>query len=710
MEKLNIFSKTSNFNDMKMNQTDYNTNTYEQKIKEGIPFFKTFDRGMNYPNLIDPFQILEESKSNINLKDPFLSNINMSDIEVKKMFEREMNPYLLLMKKELKMMIDQFKKKIEDKANLFDEIEVLKNELEMNKKNNEINFSNLENKLLNINDTINSHNNKLNHIQNNLDQINQYNIELNKKNNELYENLNKLQRNNNADIANNNNIYKEITTVVENITGAKLGQLEKNIELIKDENTSIKSDISKNVIKLDLLTSENDKKNKILRETELTFQKINNQINAINQNSSKNLKIIENFDLKNNELNQKLKLINDTISNINERINALDIEMNSNLSLINSNTQKIMSNQSNINSLRNEEQILNNNFIELNLKVESQAEKISKYNNLLNDTINHNNNSLYKDLTGQLAKMKDLLESIRDNYDSELSKIKNDLQQFEIILKNNPFLNLNDTERLSTLFKKEQLQANMAFKEDIKNLVEEMKKVKMDRQNFKTIESNFKKLSGKLEGQNNEINSIADSLKLNTSIVKDLSERFNKIKKELNSNKNKNEGISTNEGMFMSELRANEIDKMKKNIKSHKDDIEGIKIDVKLLNEKTIPEIYNYINKIVKEHEFKIDKFAYENKSDAKKSEKSYGIKPKNLGKEKNIYDLAEEIEKEGIKKINNNILEKSLNNSNKINESIQNSNFVEKDDSFINKIIKDGQQSNNNNNKLEDFDSNFDS
>ena len=102
MSNLNIY------NDFNSNRLGFNSssNYYEQKVKEGIPIFQEMNgSGTLRNNYVDPFKLLENGK-NYNFSSRgeiggdnslFGSNVNMTDIETRKIFEREMNPYLAQM-------------------------------------------------------------------------------------------------------------------------------------------------------------------------------------------------------------------------------------------------------------------------------------------------------------------------------------------------------------------------------------------------------------------------------------------------------------------------------------------------------------------------------------------------------------------------------------------------------------------------------------
>ena len=95
--------------------------------------------------------------------------------------------------------------------------------------------------------------------------------------------------------------------------------------------------------------------------------------------------------------------------------------------------------------MKNENNMLDTKITGLDLKLESQEEKIDKNKSELNDSFSRTSNSYYKDLITKINKSKDSLEDMTNNYDMEISKLK---EEIDLIKKNNHFLNGNKKERL----------------------------------------------------------------------------------------------------------------------------------------------------------------------------------------------------------------------------------------------------------------------
>ena len=354
------------------NNLGYNLspNYYENKVKEGIPIFQEINGSslQSNQNYVDPFKLLENSKNKNFLKSNpnggfgngagiLDTNINTTDIETRKILEREMEPYLMQMKNELNAMMEKFRNEIDEKTNISEELSSIKEQELKNKKDNEINFSNLEQKILDIKNIINIQDKKINDFQNNFNQLNRLNQAINKKADDLFINLNDLEKIKNKILsldASNDNIYKDIISNVEKIVNIRIDQLEKNIDLIKEDNNIIKNDLSQYNIKLEYLNSEDDKKNKIINNIDTNFINLSNQIKNINLNNNKNLNLINNLEIKNNDVQQKLKEINYQISTTNDNLNSTLIDIKGQKELINSNNQKLSDINSTINILKNE--------------------------------------------------------------------------------------------------------------------------------------------------------------------------------------------------------------------------------------------------------------------------------------------------------------------------------------------------------------------
>ena len=584
----------SDFNNL--SNSHFSNNYYSSKVKEGIPIFQEENGGNLYNNYIDPFKLLETQKNNTIFNPGF--NNNISNTQTRNIMEREMNPYLMQMKNELNLIIEKFRKEMNEKNNYLNEIGEIKEELIKIKQNTEDNYLNMEQKILNINDILNNQENKLNNLQSEIFQLNH----MNKKNDDYFlKNEIENMKNKVINIDNTNDKYlKEMTQNLEKIIDYKFDNMNKNIIFIKEENNAIKNDIIQNNIKIEMINSENEKKNERINDINSEFNNISNQINKIMINNNKTMNMINTLEINNSEYQQKIRNLNEKINSLNENFQEVNIESKNqkeNINLISKNISEI---ENNLNILENERTSLNNKIMELNIKLEYQEEKITKNNNIINNTQNENNNILYKDMSSQISKSKKIIDDMREKYDKEISELKNNINQFDNILKNNPFFNMNETERISILFKKEQVKFNETFREQLKLLNEEIKKMKnvsgFDKSNLEIINKNFKK-------HTNDINMLEQSLKSWTQIAQILTKNYEKIKKDkFSDDKSSNNNINFTGANF-----EDNLNKIQKYINKNKNDINNLQLDIKEINEKTVPEIYKYINEQFKLNENVLD-------------------------------------------------------------------------------------------------------
>ena len=701
-------------------------NSYSSRVKEGIPIFQEANGGNNfYNNYVDPFKMLENS-NNINNFGINNLNMNISDVQTRKLFEKEMNPYLLHMKNELNLIIEKFRKEMSNKSQYFNEMSEIKQELIKSKQNSENNYLNIEQKILNINDVLNTQEKKMNNLQNELFQINH----MNKKDDDIFL-KNDIENIKNRVIimeTNNDKYLQEKTQNLEKIINYNLDKMNRNIDFLKEEINSIKGNLSQNNLKIEMMSSENNKKTERLNDFDSEFNNISNQINKIMINNNKILNSINVLEINGNEIQQKMKNINEKISVVNENIDMVNQESKSQKENIFSNKKYLSELESNLNLLQNEKNSINNKIIELNIKLENQEEKLSKNNNIINNSQFENNNMFYKDMTSQVTKVKKIMDDMQEKYDKEVSELKNNLNQFDIILKNNPFFNMNETERISILFKKEQVKFNDTFREQLKLLNEELKKIKntsqFDKNNLEIINKNFKK-------HTKDINMLEQSLKSWTQIAQVLTKNYEKLRKDskFNEDKNSNNNINFNNINGFEDS----INKIQKYINNNKNDVYNLQQDIKEINDKTIPDVYKYINDQLNKLNKLDNNIIFENKIPTKTNKNNIitnkennfidnNIKNNfaNNNQEKltgqNLEDLASKIELMGSTAQNFNTKFNDNNNKNQkfgINSSFSHSlsDDLEKKDvdmDYINKIIE-GDDNNNSKMKKNEFDSDFD-
>lgn len=125
------------------------TNYFEKEIKEGLPFFQ---QNKLQSTLRNNFF---NTNNDTNIKMTSSEKNDMINLEAKKLIEREMNPYIILMKKELNLIIDKFNQDLQEKNQNMKELLNIRNELEEIKKTNEVITNNLQQKIDKNNENFN---------------------------------------------------------------------------------------------------------------------------------------------------------------------------------------------------------------------------------------------------------------------------------------------------------------------------------------------------------------------------------------------------------------------------------------------------------------------------------------------------------------------------------------------------------------------------
>jgi len=456
-------------------------------------------------------------------------------------------------------------------------------------------------------------------------------------------------------------------------------------------------------------------------------------------NNNKIMNLINDLEIGNNDCQQKIKNLNDKINSINENKEAINYEFKNQKENMNFNKKYLSELESNLNMFENEKNTINNKLIELNIKLENQEQFFSKNNNNMNNVQNENNNLLYKDISAQISKMKKILDEMREKSDKEIGEIKNNMNQFELVLKNNPFLTMNETERISILFKKEQVKFNETFRQQLKLLNDEVKNLKsisqFDKTNLEIINKNFKK-------HTKDIEMLEQSLKSWTQIAQVLTKNYDKIKKDkFNDDKSSNNNFNNNI------IFEDNLNKIQKYINNNKNDVYNLQLNIKEINEKTIPQIYKYINDQlkIKSNENAMIENIISTKNNIGKINNNFnlGNREENIIKNnintnnkdinniyinnnidnmdnKNLDDLASKIELMGNESQKKNLKVNNINNNkDEENKFMINSDFShslsdnlnnKKDDDmdYIDKLIK-GKDNNNSKSKNDEFDSDFD-
>ena len=600
------------------------TNFFENEITQGLPFFqenklKTTLRN-NYFKDSNTNAINYFNNGNINNKFKTSNEkIDMSDIEAKKIIEREMNPYLSLMKKELNLIVEQFNENINEKNDLINQISSLQSEIESLKSQNDIVKNNLEQKLLKNKDDLNLHDKKINNME--MD-IKKYNQIFSTQSNQIDQiptiinDISQLKDKYNLLEKNNENILPEFNNIVDTMTSMKFNNCFSDIRNLKEKNEELENKIEELNNTIKLMKFENEKKNE-----ENAFQIKNNDDIK---------KLINQLKIELNNKNDKIQNLENAYENINKKIDSQDKDIAEAFSNINTEhssiitiannmkycNQKVDFLENKINDSVYKKEFMDIKFNSIEEEINSQNEKIKQNKILLEDIISEKNNKLSLDLLKKNEEIKKIFENDFDAIDGNITSLNNDISELKTKFKTHPLLNMNNNEIITQKFKENQNKFNEIFKNNIQELTNQVLKlmqnskvIDLNTQNINLCKNNFQKIEEKFNGFNQISKNNQDNLENLKLIIenqyndylKDKDENNQIINNKMNELNNKIsclEGqLSINAGMQNQGNNNNNIDseqfnEIKKNIKNLENEINNIK-------DKKIPEILNIIdNKI----------------------------------------------------------------------------------------------------------------
>jgi len=151
MSNFDLLYKTKNYNinnfDKSLNSSNKSINYFENDIKNGLNFFNQNKLQSTLKNNF--FNGNDDNKMTTSEK---MDKIN---IEAKKIIEREMSPYLTVIKKELNLIIEKFSKDLEKKNEEYNELFKLKEDINIIKKTQEDIQNNFQQKIIETFDNLN---------------------------------------------------------------------------------------------------------------------------------------------------------------------------------------------------------------------------------------------------------------------------------------------------------------------------------------------------------------------------------------------------------------------------------------------------------------------------------------------------------------------------------------------------------------------------
>ena len=677
----------SNF-DMLYKQYDYdynksfspssNTNYFEKDIKEGLSFFQQNKLQSTLRN--NYFNTNNDS----NIKMTSSEKNDKINLEAKKIIEREIEPYLSLMKKELNLIVEKYTKDFQKKSDTINDLLNLKNDLEEIKRENANNNDILSQKLMKNNDHMNHIEEKINNINSDINKFNQlFNIQLD--NSSLIPNLtndiDKIKQNLNFQETNMKTLLSEQKSNTEQTILQKFNECMNKINNMKEENELLKNKIEElnntiRIMKSNDIEKNEEQMNQINNNVEL--KKLLNQYKLELDNKDNKIKNLEDFSENNKKKIEQLnKNLETAFSNINTEHLSI-IKLATELKNILNNIQKC---QETIDNSIYKKDIIDFKLENINEQIEAQNEKMKEMSIKSNENINERNNKLSFDLTKKFDEYKKYFENHYDAIDGTIISLNNKISEISTILQTHPLLNMNNNEIITLKFKENQIKFNDIIKKAIEEIKSEIGKLNYNLKNDEIYKNNFILFKQNLDQINDEIKKVQTYPELITKIKEEINNKINILEQE----KNKNE----------------------KNIINNKTDLEPINIlkkeinrlskDIKNIKEEKIPEILILIENMKNfdnsGNNIKKEKFEEEiNIGNRRKKQDNFAMTWSRRNNTKSIFDA---INTNNNININNNInnFEENINNNNKINiENVQ-------EENESNNNINNPNMSNNNNN-----------
>ena len=683
------------------------TNYFEKEIKEGLPYFQQNKLQSTLRN-----NFFNENNNNTNPNNIKLSSREKNDminLEAKKIIEREMSPYINLMKQELNLIVENYRKDFREKNENIQELEEIKNEFEKIKQSNEDIKNYLEQKIIKSNDIMNEQDQKMNNMQLDINKFNQlfqiqleHNTTLPNLSNDIY----KLKQDLNLQQTTLQKLLSEQKNNTEQAINLKFNECENKINNIKGENELLKKSIDELNNALRLVQIKSQEKN----EDQLNQSNLNNDLKNLVQQIQLDLNTKENaiknledmFNINKNKLEQLNQKIENAFININTEHNSI-IVIAQELKNIKSDIEKSENYLEN-NSYKKE--FLDQKFEIINEQMENINAKMKEQYLKFNENINEKNNKLILDVNKKLEQNKINFQNSYDEIDGQIVSINDKISELTTNIQTHPMFNMNNNEIINLKFKENQMIFNTTFKKSLEAMKQEIDKINKNiiiNQKENDIKNNLA-IKQDLDNINAEINNMKQFPEFINKVKQDLNIRINLLQQQIPKENidNDNEKINL-EPINILKKEINRISKDVKNLKEEK--IPEILILIENLKnaENNSNNNSNVNNNLMKKNmNENIDKNNEQNNEEInigsrrkKETQMSQTWSRRNNGK--SIFD--------SINNINNNIninmqQKKEENNFNNINDLNNNNNFEDMNTSnnLINDVKKFMQ---NNKNKM---------
>lgn len=481
---------------------------------------------------------IDQSTMNINTAAVTNGNVlsTSNEYETRKIIERELEPYVNSIKKELKVQLDSFQKDADVIKRSQSELSSLKEIAMSNKKNiiklqseRDISINDIKSDVIKLNEEMKQKNDEIFDIQKGIQDLVMKNEEIkatievskdNKDNNdEVDEKIKKseekminaikeIEKNCNKNLLQMGNFFKqsvdetknvllsmknEISSIKEESNNLnveiekKIESISENIKSVKQSNETAINDINNKIKELteEIKTKRNDKE---ISEIKEEIAKINQEIKEIKESKRNSIDVISSFPIANND---DINTINTKLDNLSIRVDQFDNKV---------------STQTNISSKLND---INKSYNSLKSKIETNTTTITELNSrLLTATENFNS---FKSKLNSLDSYVSTLENkinVHNNEQTNPKEIDEIKLKIKEIVDKIEEVNKKYTEEMSNVnsvfieFKEKQLQANAINEKTIVCLGEQMvtslktlKQLEGDKreteENFEQIQNGF---------------------------------------------------------------------------------------------------------------------------------------------------------------------------------------------------------------------------
>ena len=478
---------------------------------------------------------IDQSTMNINTAAVTNGNVlsTSNEYETRKIIERELEPYVNSIKKELKVQLDSFQKDADVIKSSQSELSSLKEIAMSNKKNiiklqseRDISINDIKSDVIKLNEEMKQKNDEIFDIRKGIQDLLMKNeeikatIEVSKDNNdEVDEKIKKseakminaikeIEKNCNKNLLQMGNFFKQSVDETKNVLlsmkneissikeesknlnveiGKKIENISENIKSVKQSNETAINDINNKIKELneEIKTKSNDKE---ISEIKEEIVKINQEIKEIKESKRNSIDVISSLPIANNDyintINTKLDNLSIKVDQFDNKVSAqtnISSKLNDINQSYNSLKSKIETNTTTITELNSQLLTAKANFNLFKSKLDTLDSYVSTLENKIN--VNHNEQTNPKEIDEIKLKIKEIVDKIEEvnkKYTEEMSNV------------NSVFIE----------FKEKQLQANAINEKTIVCLGEQMvtslktlKQLEGDKreteENFEQIQNGF---------------------------------------------------------------------------------------------------------------------------------------------------------------------------------------------------------------------------